>query len=37
MTGQIELFRENALGNFRDLLVEVAQGSGDARTGSTAA
>ena len=35
--GQIELFRENALGNFRDLLVDVAQGPGDARTGSTAA
>jgi len=25
MTGQIELFRQNALGNFRDLLVAVAQ------------
>ena len=25
MTGQIELFRENALGNFRELLVAVAR------------
>ena len=29
--GQIEMFRDNALGNFRDLLVEVAKDTGDAR------
>ena len=34
--GQIELFRQYALGNFRDLLIAGRAGSGDARSGSTA-
>ena len=34
--GQIEMLRDNALGNFRDLLVDIAQGHRDARSGSTA-
>ena len=33
--GQIELFRQYALGNFRNLLDRSGQGSGDARSGST--
>ena len=34
--GQIEMLRDNALGNFRDILRQHRQGHGDARSGSTA-